>query len=43
MPINIPESPIIDQNGQLAQEWLIFLNQMVRAVNDLNKASKAQP
>ena len=42
-PINIPESPIIDHNGQLAQEWLILFNQLVRKVNELDKASKAQP
>lgn len=43
MLINIPTSPMIDANGQLAQEWLILINQIVRAIDELEKANKVIP
>lgn len=40
MPINIPKSQMLDANGNLSQEWLIFLNHLIAVVNKLDKESK---
>lgn len=40
MVLNIPQSPINDANGNMSPEWLIFLNQLVATVNQLEQASK---
>lgn len=43
MILNIPQSPIIDNNGMLSAEWLIFFNQLLRVIEklDKDKADKA--
>ena len=43
MPLNIPQSPILDNSGMLSAEWLIFFNQLVRVVNKLEEAGKVTP
>ena len=43
MILNIPKSPITDSNGNLSQEWLIFMNQLVRKIDEIEKANKSAP
>ena len=43
MILNIPNSPIVNSNGQMSQEWLIFMNQLVRKIDEIEKASKSTP
>ena len=43
MTLHIPQSQMMDANGNLSQEWLIFFNQLVAVVNTLEQASKVTP
>lgn len=43
MILNIPTSPIVNSNGQMSQEWLIFMNQLVRKIDEIEKAGKSAP
>ena len=36
-PLQVPTTPIIDNNGRLTSEWLIFINELNRAIERINK------
>lgn len=42
LPIQIPQSPIVTADGKVTNEWLVFLNELTRAITTLNneKADK---
>lgn len=31
----IPQSPIVDNRGQITQEWLVFMNELIRLSNNV--------
>lgn len=31
----IPQSPIVNQQGQITQEWLVFMNELIRLSNQV--------
>lgn len=31
----IPQSPIVDNRGQVTQEWLVFMNELIRLSNNV--------
>lgn len=33
--LNIPQSPIVDNRGQITQEWLVFMNELIRLSNNV--------
>lgn len=41
-PLQVPTTPIVNSDGSLTNEWLIFLNELTRAITTLNneKADK---
>lgn len=33
--LNIPQSPIVDNRGLITQEWLVFMNELIRLSNQV--------